>query len=261
MKFKIVSIATLILTLALLFFIYHNEVSIWLLILLLIGYLHLLVLGSIYIQWNFYLKSIHSVSDFFLDPQMPENKNKICLTFDDGIHATHTATILQILRNYNIQAHFFVIGKNIEGNEKLLNEMHQDGHQIGNHSFYHRWNFDLLSSSEMRKEIEHTNNSIQAVTGMKPHLFRPPYGVTNPNLAKAVQQTNMLSMGWNLRSMDTVAKSSVQLLNKLIHHTQPNSIILLHDRCEITVKVLTQYIDYCLAEGFTFVTLKCPNEA
>ncbi|MBK7691594.1 MAG: polysaccharide deacetylase family protein [Bacteroidetes bacterium] len=261
MKFKIVSIAFLIITLTLLFFIVREQASVWLLVLLFVVYIHLLVLGSIFIQWNFYIKSIHSVSEFLPEAPIHHHTKKICLTFDDGIHPVHTATTLQILRNKNVKAHFFVIGKNIEGNEQLLKEMYQDGHQIGNHSFNHSWNFDLRSSTDMQKEIEDTNKSIQAVTGVKPQIFRPPYGVTNPNLAKAIQKTNMLSMGWNLRSMDTVAKSSEMLLQKLIKKTRSNSIILLHDRCEITVEVLTQYIDYCLTEGFTFVTLKCPNEA
>ncbi|HQW47605.1 MAG TPA: polysaccharide deacetylase family protein, partial [Chitinophagaceae bacterium] len=96
--------------------------------------------------------------------------------------------------------------------------------------------------------------------GEAPVLFRPPYGVTNPNLARAIKNTNMLSMGWNLRSFDTVAKSADQLLKKLIDNTKPNSLILLHERCDLTVEVLTEYIEYCLLEGYTFVTLKTNHE-
>jgi hypothetical protein len=67
-------------------------------------------------------------------------------------------------------------------------------------------------------------------------------------------------MGWNLRSLDTVAKTPEELLQKLKGKTRPNSLVLLHERCDITVDVLTDYIDYCLREGYTFVTLKTPHE-
>ncbi len=261
MKFRIVSIAFLIAVAAWLFLMQHYKLPLWGLIALTIVYIHSLVLGAIYIQWNFFIKSVNSVSEFPQYQNMNGNEKRICLTFDDGIHSTNTAATLDILRKKNIKAHFFVIGKNIKGNEEIIKTMQQDGHSIGNHSYHHAWNFDLLSTSEMQKEIEDTNKEIEAITGVTPTLFRPPYGVTNPNLARAITNTRLMSMGWNLRSMDTVAQSKEALLNKLIKNTAVNSVILLHDRCDITVSVLTQYIDYCLAEGYTFVTLKSTHEA
>lgn len=238
----------------------YFHLSIFYVFLLGIPYLSLLILGAIFIRMNFYIKSINSVSEFKRFMQIDENNKQICLTFDDGIHAINTPKALDILKQKRIKAHFFIIGKNIKGNEDILKRIHDEGHEIGNHSMYHTWHFDMQNAQQMQSEIEQCNKEIEKITGKKPTIFRPPYGVTNPNLAKAIVNTNMLSMGWNLRSMDTVAKSYDQLITKLISKTKNNSLILLHERCDITVEVLTEYIDYCMTQGFTFVTLNVDHE-
>ncbi|QLH44985.1 MAG: polysaccharide deacetylase family protein [Bacteroidota bacterium] len=93
------------------------------------------------------------------------------------------------------------------------------------------------------------------MTGQVCRFFRPPYGVTNPNLAKAIRKSGLQSVGWNVRSLDTTAKNKEELLHRLTRLTRPGSIVLLHDRCSVTAEALTEYIDYCVAEGYTFVTL------
>ena len=260
MNFKIIRFLFIVIFALFAIFIFNKNIHFAYFFIPLVLYNLILVLGAIYIQWNFYIKSINSVATFKHFMEIDERKKNICLTFDDGIHPQNTPIALDILKKYQIKAHFFIIGKNIQGNEHILKRMHDDGHSIGNHSFGHTWNFDLQSTKAMQKEIEMTNLLINVNTGKTPILFRPPYGVTNPNLARAIKNTNMLSMGWNLRSFDTVAKSKDQLLKKLIEQTKPNSLVLLHERCDLTVDVLTDYIDYCLNEGYTFVTLKTNHE-
>lgn len=210
-----------------------------------------LVLGAIDIQQNFYLPSINSLADVGIDA----SEKKICLTFDDGIHETRTPRVLDILRDKEVQAMFFLIGKNCENQKDILFRLQQEGHRLGNHSYAHDFWFDMKSSQAMYDDIQHTQQLMQDTIQFAPKFFRPPYGVTNPNLAKTVKRTGLTSVGWNLRSLDTVAKSSSQLLEKLKKDTKPNAIVLLHDRCEYTVEVLTEYIDYCLAQGYTFVLL------
>lgn len=223
------------------------SLSPWLMLIPVLYFLSDLVLGAIYIERNFYISSIN---------HLPENKQKqICLTFDDGPHAEVTPRVLDVLKEKQVPAVFFVIGKNIAGNEALLRRLHAEGHQIGNHSFSHSATFDLKSAGAMLEEIRQTSALIESVIPVKVNLFRPPYGVTNPNLARAVKRSGMQSIGWNLRSLDTVAKSKDALLNKLLDQTHPGSIVLLHDRCEITADVLTDYIDECHRRGYTFVAL------
>ncbi len=216
----------------------------------LILYIHCLVLGSIFIGLNFYLKSIHD-----LNGQQGIKSTDICLTFDDGIHPIYTEQILDILKQYQVPAMFFLIGKNLVGNESILRRIHEEGHTIGNHSELHSTWFDLQSSSKMKAEITQMNERVKNILGFTPTFFRPPYGVTNPNLAKAIRETNMISVGWNLRSFDTIAKSKQDLLATLKQKTNSNQLVLLHDRCEFTAEALTDYIIFCKEQGFTFATL------
>lgn len=211
-----------------------------------------LVLGAISIEKNFYIQSVNTLPSHC--------KRGICLTFDDGIHPELTPQVLDILKEKNVQAIFFIIGKNIAGNEDVIRRMHAEGHQIGNHSFTHSAWFDLKSSKAMLQEIEQTTQALEAIIDEKITYFRPPYGVTNPNLASAIKKSGLQSVGWSLRSMDTVAKSKDKLFNKLMLNTKEFDIVLLHDRCQVTIDVLTQYIDFCLSRNFKFVTLKTENE-
>lgn len=216
----------------------------------LVLYIHCLVFGSIFIGLNFYLKSIHD-----LKGQQGIKTTDICLTFDDGIHPIYTEQILDVLKQYQVPAMFFLIGKNLVGNESLLRRIYQEGHTIGNHSELHSAWFDLQPSSKMKAEITQMNERVKSILGFTPIFFRPPYGVTNPNLAKAIRETHMISVGWNLRSFDTIAKSKQDLLATLKQKTKANQLVLLHDRCEFTAEALTDYIIFCKEQGFTFATL------
>ncbi|PZF74170.1 polysaccharide deacetylase family protein [Taibaiella soli] len=208
---------------------------------LLVVYVHLLVLGSIYIRWNFYFKSYHSGKD----------KKQIALTFDDG-PAANTAAILDILKAQNVPAAFFSIGKNAAANPELVKRWQTEGHVIGNHSYNHGFNFDWQSAKTMQAEIVQTNNTIASVIGKKPKLFRPPYGVTNPNLAKAVHRSGMHSIGWSLRSFDTKAKDADLLLKKILSQLKGGDIILLHDSMDVTRQILTPLITEARKKGFIF---------
>ena len=215
-------------------------------------YLSIVVWGCIHIQTNFFIRSINAVKEIGLTGIDP---NSVLLSFDDGIHPVYTPQVLDILNAHQIKAVFFLIGKEIKGHEAIVRRMKDEGHCIGNHSYAHSFWFDMKSTNNMLNEINKTNELIHSITGKTPVFFRPPYGVTNPNLARAVQKSNMQSMGWTLRSMDTVAKSSNQLLQKLKNETKQGDIILLHDRCPLTVAVLTDYILFCKQQDFTFTTL------
>ncbi|MBS1586815.1 MAG: polysaccharide deacetylase family protein [Bacteroidetes bacterium] len=215
--------------------------SVWWVVILFVVYIHSLVLGAIYIQWNFYIKSFNKST----------NQGLIALTFDDG-PGTETAAILDILKAQSVPATFFSIGKNVAAHPELVKRWYDEGHTIGNHSFNHGFNFDWQSSKAMARELQETNDAIKRITGKSPVLFRPPYGVTNPNLARAVKKTGMYSIGWNVRSFDTTAKDPKQLLDRILNRLQGGDIILLHDSMPITREILTELIVRARQKGFTF---------
>lgn len=203
-----------------------------------------LVLGAIYIRWNFYLKSYHQ----------GVNKQWIALTFDDG-PAAETEAILDILQAQQVPAAFFSIGKNAAANTALVRRWHEDGHLVGNHSYDHGFHFDWQSAKAMLAEMNRTNDLIESITGKRPSFFRPPYGVTNPNLAKAVRLSGMHSIGWSIRSFDTTAKDPEALLQRILSQLTGGDIILLHDSMPITREILTELIIRARQKGFTFVRL------
>lgn len=214
----------------------------WWLLVPLIVYLHLLVLGAIFIRWNFYLLSFHKGRD----------RQRIALSFDDG-PAAETAAILDILKVEKVPAAFFSIGKRAAGNPELVHRWAEEGHLIGNHSYEHGFNFDWKSAAAMAGELNATNTTIEDITGLRPLLFRPPYGVTNPNVAKAVKRTGMRSIGWTVRSFDTTARDPEQLLDRILAKLKGGDIVLLHDSMPLTREILTELICRARQKGFTFV--------
>jgi len=239
--------------------VYFDGYTPWWLLWCTLAYITLLVFASIKIQWNFYLKSLNKLPILKItfekgQLQLVQNQQQIALTFDDG-PAEQTKLVLDILKKEKVKATFFLIGKNIGGRESLVQRIFEEGHSIGNHSFIHGFNFDWQSAKKMAAELMQTNEVISNTTGQEVKLFRPPYGVTNPNLAKAIEQTGLKSIGWSLRSMDTVAKNENELLQKILKQVKARDIILLHDRCDITVHILPDLIKALKERNFSFVTL------
>ena len=214
----------------------------WWLLIPVVIYIHLLVFGAIYIQWNFYVKSYNK----------GVQSKQIALTFDDG-PAQYTGVILDVLKNEGVHAAFFSIGKNAAANPEMVKRWHADGHLIGNHSYDHGFNFDWKSSKAMQEEINKTNEAIRQIAGVTPKLFRPPYGVTNPNLARAITRSGMHSIGWNVRSFDTTAKNKADLEARILNSLKGGDIVLLHDSQQITAEILTDLIRKAREKGFTFV--------
>jgi peptidoglycan/xylan/chitin deacetylase (PgdA/CDA1 family) len=131
--------------------------------------------------------------------------------------------------------------------------MDQEGHIIGGHSFSHLFFFDLLSARKMKEELGLTRDMILQVTGRKTRLFRPPYGVTNPALARAVRNLGLQSIGWSLKSRDTVIDDSDILLNRLKKKVKPGDVILFHDTQEMVPGILARFIPYLREKGFKII--------
>jgi len=169
-----------------------------------------------------------------------ENKSKVQLTFDDGPHPEITPEILKILKKYNQKAVFFCIGKNIEKYPEIAKQIIAEGHTIGNHSFSHSYFFDFFGTKKVIEELEKTNRLIKNISGKDCQIFRPPYGVTNPNIAKAAKILNLQIVGWSVRSLDTV-KNKKQVLKRL-EKLKPGDIVLFHDTKSKTLEISEDFL-------------------
>ena len=220
----------------------------FLLIVLLIIYsvcfLGLLIIGVSVIKWNWFMSSVNYAGH-----------NQVCLTFDDG-PAEYTVAILDVLKKHGVKAAFFVIGHKCEEQRELLKRIIAEGHLIGNHSYSHTNNLGWASTGKIREEIEQTNMIIKNSTGLAPRYFRPPFGVTNPNIASAVGLLGMKSVGWSIRTYDTVVKDADRLVSKVNSRlNQKGNIILMHDTCKESVEALEKIIFLCKKRGMNIVTI------
>lgn len=196
-------------------------------------------------------------SNFFIPVicKAETDKKEIAISFDDGPAENYTLQILNLLNTENVKATFFCIGNRIAGNEFILKQMKAEGHIIGNHSYSHHFWFDMYSTKKMQHDLEQMDAEMERVTGIKPKLFRPPYGVTNPNLAKAIKNGTYTPVGWSVRSLDTVAKEEQQLLDKIVSGIKPGAVFLFHDTCKITLNVLPDFIKEVKKRGYSIIPL------
>ncbi len=215
-------------------------------IILIIAYSLILFYGSYFIQAGFYIKSICSSRT---------DKKEIAISFDDGPATEYTTAILDILRQNNLQAAFFCIGNRIKENEPIFKSLHEQGHIIGNHSYSHHTWFDLFSSKKMLNDMQMMDKAMKDVIGVEPRLFRPPYGVTNPNLKKAITHGSYVSVGWDVRSYDTVIQDEKKLLHRITGAIKPGSIVLFHDTSKTTLAILPAFLKHLSAEGYAVTRL------
>ncbi len=218
-----------------------EPVSVWLYIGIVLAVISLLTWGSIRIQADFYLRSVCSGD---------RNIRAVSITFDDGPDGLVTPMVLDILKENKVKAAFFVVGHNAEKHPEILERIDREGHIIGGHSYSHHFFFDLFSSRRMKKEMNHTAKVIFDITGKNIRLFRPPYGVTNPTVARVVKELKLTSVGWSLRSKDTVIQDDSALLKRIQTRLKPGDVLLMHDCKAWTVNRLKSLVKYLQDNGY-----------
>ncbi len=221
-----------------------NNQYLWCLLALGIIYLGFISWGASNIRSGYFLKTLSRSS-------IP---NRIALTFDDGPHH-NTLKILEVLEKYNAKATFFCIGKNLETYPDIARQILAEGHTLGNHTYSHPVRWGWLSVDAVKQEVEKGEQTLKAITGRDSKLFRPPFGVTNPNIARVLNSLDRHVIGWDLRSLDTAIKDEERLYNRIIKKINRSSILLFHDTQEHTPKVLERVLAYCNKAGIKIVSL------
>lgn len=220
-------------------------ISLWWIVLPTAIWTGLKVLGSIFIHWNFYMRSYC---------QKKTDQKVIALSFDDGPDEANLPDLLNVLDEFQVKATFFVIGEKAKKHPALIQQISNNGHVIGNHSYTHARFFDLFNLSRMFNELLMTREQIYKITGAKSLIFRPPYGVTNPNVAKTIQRLGFKSIGWSIRSLDT-SFSPDKTIERLIKKTHPGGIVLLHDTTSDIVRITRQYLEWLRMQQYSVISL------
>ena len=221
------------------------EVKAWYFLLVSIGWLTFTIWGSFDIRLGYFVKTYCSGT---------QTQKKIAITFDDG-PTPETIVVLDFLKQHNVKATFFCIGLQIEKHPDIFKRILAEGHLIGNHSYSHPNGMGFLSTERVKEEIIKNDEIIEQHSGKKALFYRPPFGVTNPRIAKAVSDSGHKVIGWNNRSLDTVITDQSKILKRIKRKIKPGSIILLHDASDKTAQVLEQLLLFLQSENYLVIPL------
>lgn len=207
-----------------------------------------------WIKTNTIIKKVFS--NYIWD--IPNKKNTIYLTFDDGPTPEVTTWVLEILKKENIKATFFCIGKNIIVQPDLFKKILSEGHTIGNHTNNHLngWKID----NDLYLENCHTCETIiMKNSNIKPTLFRPPYGKIKKEQAKKIKNLGYKIIMWDVLSADFDTKITPQkCLDNVVSTVKSGSIIVFHDSQKAALNLkfaLPKAIKELKQKGFVFETL------
>ncbi|MDF2884156.1 MAG: putative polysaccharide deacetylase [Clostridiaceae bacterium] len=184
-------------------------------------------------------------------------RKQAALTFDDGIDPKITPDILKILKDNNVKASFFVVGKTVLKNSDIVKKAYYDGNLILNHSYNH---IELPKAKDqvIKEEITKTEDAIYSVIGKRPDIIRPPYGEINDNLVKIETELGYkAAVLWSTDTLDWSQKEPDSIVNNVIDNVRPGEIILMHANEDkgATVKALPIIIKKLKSMGYEIVTL------
>lgn len=191
----------------------------WLAPIPLILFLLLCLIAPFFPQWGFFLPIISK--------SVTANR-AVALTFDDGPSQVSTPILLKLLKQHNYKATFFVIGKKAEKHPELMARILAGGHTIGNHSWQHDSLLMLKSKKRLQQDIRKTQQVLQNC-GIRPLVFRPPAGATNPKLKSVLRDEGLQTVTFSCRPFDHGNKKITNLAKRVTSKLKPGDIILLHD--------------------------------
>ena len=178
-------------------------------------------------------------------------RRQIALTFDDGPHPKYTKLLLDGLAQRGVVATFFVVGKNIPGNEALISRMEQEGHLIGNHTYDHVKISDL-SAEQACEQVERTSALVREITGKDTEFIRPPFGAWNKGMECSF---TMIPVLWSIDPLDWTTQNTALIKERILKEAQEGDIILMHDYYQSSVDAALDVVDALLAQGYEFVTV------
>lgn len=182
----------------------------------------------------------------------------VAITFDDGPNSIYTPQVLEIFRNAEGKATFFMIGEQIEKHPEIARQANELGHEIGNHTYSHLKMSDLNPRQRV-EEITRTEKLIHDVTGQKPSAFRPPYLDYNPDTALTVADMGYHAIGaLNIEAHDWEQPGVDHILSKSMSSVKNGSILIFHDgfgdRSQ-TIEAVRLLVSELTAQGFQLVNV------
>jgi peptidoglycan/xylan/chitin deacetylase (PgdA/CDA1 family) len=194
--------------------------------------------------------------------RIDSDRKVVALTFDDGPNPDATPRILDTLGEKGVRATFFVLGSHAERWPELVRRMSSEGHQLGNHGYFHR-KLQFKSPFYVRRDIRLGIRAIRRAGAPAPRYFRAPHGFRSPWTTPIASYYGERTVGWSLGVWDSDRPGVNEIVRRTIEGVTPGSIVLLHDgdgynpdgdRMQ-TAAALPHIIDRLTDQGYEFATL------
>jgi peptidoglycan/xylan/chitin deacetylase (PgdA/CDA1 family) len=180
--------------------------------------------------------------------------NHIALTFDDGPHATNTPRLLDMLKERNIKATFFVVAPNAKRYPGIMKRIIAEGHEIGNHTVTHG-NLSKMSNASIKRELDGCRDAIIGTCGVNPRVMRAPYGALKSAQKIYIKDTwGYPNIHWSVDPEDWKKPGTSVIANRIISNTRAGGIVLVHDIHASSIVAMPKALDGLLRKGFRFVT-------
>lgn len=194
--------------------------------------------------------------------RVPGGHLEVVLTFDDGPSPRTTPSVLAELARHNARATFFVLGAKVERHPEIVQAIVAGGHELGVHGQQHDRLLSLRHPRRIAADIDRARAIVQAITGHRPSLFRPPIGHISPRTAVAARQLELTLVGWSVRARDGLRQTTpATVVKRVTDGLEPGAIVLLHDASEnedfqpAGVEALPQILAEATRRGLACVTL------
>ena len=182
------------------------------------------------------------------------DQKMVSISFDAAWGNEDTQQLIDILGQYDVTATFFVVGAWVDKYPESVKALADAGHEVMNHSDSHA-HMSQLSSEEIVADINACNDKIEAVTGVRPTLVRPPYGEYDDHVISTIRSMGMEPIQWDVDSLDWKDLSAGDITQRVVSKVQPGSIVLFHNAALHTPEALPGIIETLLQDGYTFVPI------
>ena len=175
---------------------------------------------------------------------------KVAISFDAACGADDTKNIIEILKEYNVSATFFLVGFWVDKYPEMVKYIDESGFEIGTHSNTHP-DMAKLDGQEMKNELSLSMEKIKKITGKDVKLFRAPYGSYNNTLIEVASELGLKVIQWDVDSLDWKDISAAQVTDRVMKKTKNGSIILMHNSAKHVTDNLRLSLDWLKMKGYT----------
>ena len=179
---------------------------------------------------------------------------KIAISFDAAWGNEDTQTLIEILNAHDVRATFFLVGGWVEKFPESVKALSDAGMEIMNHSETHP-HLSQLSPEQVKNEVNACSDRIETITGVRPTLFRCPYGEYTDSAIRSIRELGVEPIQWDVDSLDWKGLSADEITQRVLKGVKPGSIVLFHNAAEHTPEALAGIIESLQADGYEFVPI------